>query len=398
MKRTAWGMAAAAVLMHLCIGSVYAWSVLVQPVMRATGADLAAVQWVFSLAIAALGTSAAFLGSWVERIGPSRAGLAATACFVGGMYGTAQALAAGALWPVYLAYGLLGGIGLGIGYITPVATLVKWFPRRKGMATGLAIMGFGFAALIAGPAWQRLMTAYDLPTAFRVLATVYGIVMTGASLYLAPPATVTTDGARRYTGMTVREAVRTRAFYLIWLIFFINITCGIGILSIAAPLAAAQAGLTPAQAAAFVGLLGVVNGIGRLGWACISDGIGRLATYALLFFLQIPAYLLLTQAVPPFVVYPALALIVTCYGGGFSVLPATLAERYGMAHLSAIHGRLLTAWAAAGIAGPVLIVTWAGDAGDFSAALAGFALLSAVALAATFVLYWQEREQRETVS
>lgn len=391
MKRNRWGMAVAAVGIHISIGSVYAWSVLTGPVMTALEADIAAVQWTFSLAILFLGMSAAFLGPTVERLGPRRSGLLSTLCFTAGLWGAAWAVDSGSLAALYLAYGCIGGIGLGVGYITPVATLMKWFPRHRGFATGLAVMGFGFAALVAGPVMQQLTAAFGVGRMFGIVGAAYAVVMGLSSLYLAPPPerAVAADAPVRPApdhSLTAAQALRTPTFYLIWTIFFINITCGIGMLSIAAPLARESVGMTAADAAAFVGLLGLVNGAGRLAWASISDVIGRAATYLIFFGWQTVAYSRLAGAANEWEFYLWMAGIISCYGGGFAVLPAFLAERFGLRYLSNIHGKMLTAWAAAGIAGPLLLSTVRSATAGFGAALHVFTALSLAALVLTAVI------------
>ncbi len=398
MERNRWGIAASAVGIHICIGSVYAWSVLTKPVMQTLGAGMREVQWTFSLAILFLGLSAAFFGPVVERYGPRVSGLMSTICFALGMFGTAFAVDAGSLMGVYLAYGCIGGIGLGVGYITPVATLIKWFPDKQGFATGLAIMGFGFASLIAGPVMQALYAAYGLMMTFVILGTVYALVMTASSLYLKPPEDFKftlpkTDSApppvRSYTA---KEALRTPAFYIIWWIFFTNITCGIGILSIASPMASEMIGLSAGQAATFVGTLGLVNGLGRIVWASVSDYIGRVPSYILFFLLQVIAYAVLADTVTAFIFYLLIAIVISCYGGGFAVLPATLAERYGTRSLSNIHGKTLTAWSAAGIVGPVLVSVVRTHTDGFAGALYIFTAMCALALALSIFLHFMPRQ------
>ena len=396
MKRNRWGIAAAAVGIHICIGSVYAWSVLVKPVMEYTGASLQAVQWTFSIAIFFLGISAAFFGSFVERCGPSISGLVSTACFTFGMFGAALAVYADAIWLLYLSYGCIGGIGLGIGYITPVATLIKWFPNHRGFATGLAIMGFGFAGLIAGPVMQFLYTRYGLTETFLVTGLAYCIVMCLSALYLkAPPAgdefvrlAVDTTDTRiappdTRKQFTAGEAIRTSQFYALWWMLFVNITCGIGLLSVASPMAQEIIGMTPAEAAAIVGIIGLVNGAGRLLWASVSDRIGRANTYLIFFVLQIGAFICLAQTNDRLIFQAAVLLIISCYGGGFAAMPAYLSDLFGTKELSNIHGKVLTAWAAAGIVGPLFISILRERTAGYEITLYAFAALFVTALLVT---------------
>lgn len=364
MKKNKWLIVLSAIGIHICIGSVYAWSVLTKPIMQAMGFTLQETTWTFSIAILFLGLSAGFLGSYVEKHGPRRSGLVSTVFFGIGMLGTAFALSQHSLLLMYLFYGVIGGIGLGTGYITPVSTLVKWFPNNRGLATGLAIMGFGFASLIAGPVMQLLIAKYGLINNFIILGCVYMVIMTASSLYLEPPkipavtevkaklASLPENNQAQYT---VNEAMKTWHFYALWWIFFTNITCGIGLLAVASPMAQEVIQMTPLAAASMVGIIGLLNGLGRIVWSTISDYIGRRNTYIMFFLLEIVAFYMLANVTDSFLFQVLIFLIITCYGGGFSCMPAYLSDLFGTKQLSAIHGRILTAWGLAGIAGPLLL-------------------------------------------
>lgn len=364
MKKNKWLIVLSAIGIHICIGSVYAWSVLTKPIMQAMDFTLQETTWTFSIAILFLGLSAGFLGSYVEKHGPRRSGLVSTVFFGIGMLGTAFALSQHSLLLMYLFYGVIGGIGLGTGYITPVSTLVKWFPNNRGLATGLAIMGFGFASLIAGPVMQLLIAKYGLINNFIILGCVYMIIMTASSLYLEPPkvpavaevkaklASLPENNQAQYT---VNEAMKTWHFYALWWIFFTNITCGIGLLAVASPMAQEVIQMTPLAAASMVGIIGLLNGLGRIVWSTISDYIGRRNTYIMFFLLEIIAFYMLASVTDSFLFQALIFLIITCYGGGFSCMPAYLSDLFGTKQLSAIHGRILTAWGLAGIAGPLLL-------------------------------------------
>lgn len=364
MKKNKWLIVLSAIGIHICIGSVYAWSVLTKPIMQAMGFTLQETTWTFSIAILFLGLSAGFLGSYVEKHGPRRSGLVSTVFFGIGMLGTAFALSQHSLLLMYLFYGVIGGIGLGTGYITPVSTLVKWFPNNRGLATGLAIMGFGFASLIAGPVMQLLIAKYGLINNFIILGCVYMVIMTASSLYLEPPkvpavaevkaklASLPENNQAQYT---VNEAMKTWHFYALWWIFFTNITCGIGLLAVASPMAQEVIKMTPLAAASMVGIIGLLNGLGRIVWSTISDYIGRRNTYIMFFLLEIVAFYMLASVTDSFLFQALIFLIITCYGGGFSCMPAYLSDLFGTKQLSAIHGRILTAWGLAGIAGPLLL-------------------------------------------
>lgn len=364
MKKNKWLIVLSAIGIHICIGSVYAWSVLTKPIMQAMGFTLQETTWTFSLAILFLGLSAGFLGSYVEKHGPRRSGLVSTVFFGLGMLGTAFALTQHSLILMYLFYGVIGGIGLGTGYITPVSTLVKWFPNNRGLATGLAIMGFGFASLIAGPVMQLLIAKYGLLNNFIILGCVYMLVMTASSLYLKPPQTVAVTEAKTKLAAvpastqpqyTVKEAMKTWQFYALWWIFFTNITCGIGLLAVASPMAQEVIKMTPLAAASMVGIIGLLNGLGRIVWSTVSDYIGRRNTYIIFFLIEIAAFYLLASVTDSFLFQALIFIIITCYGGGFSCMPAYLSDLFGTKQLSAIHGRILTAWGLAGIAGPLLL-------------------------------------------
>ena len=381
--RNRWFIALAAIGLHISIGSVYAWSVLTRPIMADIGFTLSQTTWTFSLAILMLGLSAGFLGSFAEKIGPKKSGLLAMLFWVTGLLGTAYALSIHNLTLLYLFYGIIGGIGLGIGYITPVSTLVKYFPNRPGFATGLAIMGFGFASLIAGPLMQYLVAQVELVDTFIILGVIYLVIMGASSLYLkAPqpkhPTRTTKDKSAMYVhthGMLANDAMKTWQFGALWWVFFINITCGIGLLSLASPMAQETIGMTPAAAASLVGIIGIFNGGGRIAWSTISDYLGRTQTYILFFIIEIVAFYLLAQTNSALTFQILILLIITCYGGGFSCMPAYLADLYGIRQLSTIHGRILTAWGLAGIAGPML-VSYFHEAGyGYTTALECFAAL-----------------------
>lgn len=360
--RNRWLIALSAVGIHICIGSVYAWSVLTKPIMQAMGFSLQETTWTFSLAILFLGLSAGFLGSFVEKCGPRKSGLLAMAFFCTGMFGTAAAFYFKSLLMLYVFYGIIGGIGLGIGYIAPVSTLVKYFINNRGFATGLAIMGFGFASLIAGPLMQYLSNNWGLVATFSILGGCYMVIMTASALYLKPPVSTEAAGsgaAVKVTmrGFTANAAMRTWQFTALWWIFFINITCGIGLLAVASPMAQEVIGISPAAAASFVGVIGILNGAGRIFWSTVSDYIGRGSMYVLFFLIEILAFIQLARTSDVFYFQVLVLVIVSCYGGGFACMPAYLSDLFGTRQLSAIHGRILTAWGAAGVAGPFL-VSW----------------------------------------
>jgi MFS transporter, OFA family, oxalate/formate antiporter len=383
-----WLIAAAAVGVHASLGSVYAWSVFKKPFIQSFGWSEFNAGLPFGIAIFLLGMSAAVMGHVVEKRGPRFSGLLSTAFWVVGLLGagwaTSDAIADNTLrmWLLYF-FCVIAGTGLGTGYVTPVSTLMKWFPDRRGLATGLAIMGFGFGSFFGGPvmalmigggstlsfAGMQIPLSFAVPMlgisgTFFVLACVYLVVMTLSALYLEPPpagwkpagleealASGKKKPAMDLMPMNANEAVRTLPFYGLWIMMFINITCGIALISVASPMAQEVTGMSALVAGGVVGLVGLFNGAGRLGWASFSDVIGRPNTYIAFFAMQIAAFWFLPGLKDLLVFQIVLYLIMTCYGGGFATLPAYIGDIFGTKQVSAIHGYVLTAWAMAGLVG-----------------------------------------------
>ena len=406
-QRTRWFVAAAAVGMHGSIGAVYAYSVYTKPLMAALGWRYEQVTLAFSLAIVCLGLSAAFLGRVIEQRGPRQAGMFAALCYGGGLMlaGLAVSLRSPVLF--YLGYGVVGGLGLGVGYLTPVATLIRWFPDRRGLATGLAIMGFGFGALLAGPLMVRLIEAVGLARTFGLLGGGYLLVMIGcAQLLRRPPEGWCPAGwtgtahdplhnapsASTVGNSSPWQLIATRRFALLWLLFFIQVTCGIAVISAASPMAQEIAGLSTAQAATMVGLMGLFNGLGRLGWSSFSDVIGRPATFMTFCVVQGAMFLVLPLLTQPVAFQLALFLIISCYGGGFATMPAYLGDLFGTRQLAVIYGYILTAWSAAGIAGPMLAAAVRSHTGGFLGTLHYGAAGFAVALVLAVLLRIEQRQ------
>ncbi|SAK50686.1 major facilitator transporter [Caballeronia fortuita] len=379
-----WMVPPAALAVHLCIGQAYAFSVFNAPLTKIIGITksapddwtLTTLGWIFSLAIVFLGLSAAFAGKWLEKVGPRRTMFTAACCFGGGFLVSALGVYLHQIWLLYLGYGVIGGIGLGLGYVSPVSTLIRWFPDRRGMATGMAIMGFGGGAMIAAPGSVALMNHFKSATSagvaetFVVLGVLYFISMTiGALAIRIPPKdwkpagwTPPTTAKKMITKNHVHidQALKTPQFYLLWLVLFLNVTAGIGVLGQASVMIqeSFKASITAGAAAGFVGLLSLFNMGGRFVWASASDWIGRKNTYFVFFALGAVLYFLVPQFagagnIALFVL--AYGIILSMYGGGFATIPAYLADMFGTAFVGGIHGRLLTAWAAAGVAGPVLV-------------------------------------------
>jgi MFS family permease len=379
-----WMVPPAALCVHLCIGQAYAFSVFNLPMTKLIGISastpedwkLTELGWIFSIAIFALGFSAAVFGRWVEEHGPRRAMFTAALCWSGGFVISALGVYIHNLWLIYLGYGVIGGCGLGIGYISPVSTLIKWFPDRPGMATGMAIMGFGGGALIASPLSVWLMHKFSTPThvgvaeTFLVLGIIYFCFMSvGAMIVRVPPPGWKPEGyeapARPKKLVTrndvfVYQALRTPQFWLIWWVLCLNVTAGIGVLGQASAMSQEMfpGRVTPVAAAGFVGLMSLFNMGGRFFWASMSDYIGRKNTYFCFFIFGTLLYALVPYTglignISLFVL--CFLIIISMYGGGFSTVPAYLKDMFGTRYVGAIHGLLLTAWSMAGIFGPVLV-------------------------------------------
>lgn len=414
-----WLVPPAALAIHLCIGMAYGFSVFWLPLSRAIGVGapvvcenmslvtalvttscdwrVADLGWIYTLFFVLLGCSAAIWGGWLEVAGPRRAGVVAACCWCGGMVIAGIGVYLHQLWLMWLGAGLIGGIGLGLGYISPVSTLIKWFPDRRGMATGLAIMGFGGGAMIGAPLADRLMAHFansggvGVWQTFFVMAAVYFVFMlSGAFGYRVPPAGWAPEGWTPKAAdpkkaamiaehsVHVRDAHRTPQFWLIWAVLCLNVSAGIGVIGMASPmlqeifggrlighpglgftdLDAGQKAAIAGIAAGFAGLLSLFNIGGRFFWATASDRLGRKRTFFVFFALGILLYALAPSVAhlgSQLLFVAMLCVIVSMYGGGFATVPAYLADIFGTQFVGAIHGRLLTAWATAGIVGPVVV-------------------------------------------
>jgi MFS family permease len=368
-----WLVPPAAIAVHMCIGQVYAFSVFKKP-LATGGWTEADVGVAYSIALALLGLSAAVFGKWVERSGPRKAMLASMVCFVSGLLLTALAVQWHQLWLVYAGYGLLGGIGLGLGYISPVSTLMKWFPDRPGMATGMAIMGFGGGAMIGGPLAEELMGYFKAPgapgavEALLIMAAIYSVFMLVGSMIVRVPANGwKPDGwepkahvkpLMTNASVSVDTAWKTPQFWLLWVVLCMNVSAGIGIIGQASPMIQDMFKVSAAAGAGYVGLLSLCNLGGRFLWSSVSDVIGRKTTYCIYFILGAVLYMSVpwTQGQGNVVLFViSTGLILTMYGGGFATIPAYLRDLFGSYQVGAIHGRLITAWSMAAIIGPALV-------------------------------------------
>ncbi|WP_407313282.1 OFA family MFS transporter [Pseudomonas sp. nanlin1] len=412
-----WLVPPAALAIHLCIGMAYGFSVFWLPLSKAIGITkpvacapdmsfltqvfssscdwpISMLGWIYTLFFIFLGCSAAIWGGWLEHAGPRKAGVVSALCWCGGLVISSLGIYTHQIWLMWLGSGVIGGIGLGLGYISPVSTLIKWFPDKRGMATGMAIMGFGGGAMVGAPLAALLMNHFAGPDgvgvwqSFLVMAAIYFVFMIGGALsYRVPPTGWKPEGwtppAKKATAMITNRHVhvsvawKTPQFRLVWLVLCLNVSAGIGILGMASPLLqevfagkllgndltfsqldAAQLAQIAAIAAGFTGLLSLFNIGGRFFWASFSDYIGRKTTYFVFFALGFALYALVPTlghlgSVALFVA--AFCVVLSMYGGGFATVPAYLADLFGTQMVGAIHGRLLTAWAAAGVLGPVLV-------------------------------------------
>lgn len=395
MKKNRWLIALSAVAIHLSIGSVYAYSVLKNPMTEALGWDSTQVSLSFTIAIMFLGLSAATMGKFVEKWGPRKSAIIAAIFFATGLFGSGLAIQMESLIMYYLTYGVIMGIGLGMGYIAPVSTLVKWFPDKRGLATGMAVLGFGTGALIAGPVEAALIESAGLSTMFFIMGGTYLILMLSGAAYITrPPEGYTVNGiagasASKYSTsskstdlaqLTANEAVKTTRFWLLWVMMFINISSGIMLISVASPLAQEKAGMSVVAAASMVGLMGLFNGLGRIGWASFSDYIGRSNVFLLFFGVQLALFLLLPSTTNPMLFQIYIFIILTMYGGGFASLPAFIGDLFGTKQLGAIHGYLLTAWSCAGVFGPMIVAAITDATQSYDTTFYIFAGLLVVAL------------------
>jgi len=401
IEKNRWLMALAAVGVHICIGSVYAWSVYVKPIQTKMDWTLTDITISFSIAIFFLGLSAALMGKFVEKNGPRVSAIIAASLFGLGTMGSGLAILMESKTLLYLFYGVLGGCGLGIGYISPVSTLVKWFPDKRGMATGLAIMGFGFASAIWGPTIKVLIEQVGIPSTFFILGGSYFVIMFLSALYLEKPQEgylpegfkkKVKEGKKRVKKdlqeLTLKEAIKTPRFYGLWIMLFINITCGIAIIGVASPLLQEVMGISAIAAATAVGLMGIFNGAGRLVWASISDYITRPIVYVVFFSTQIVAFYMLPSIGEIVLFQIVLYFIMSCYGGGFASIPAYIGDIFGTKELGAIHGYILTAWAAAGLVGPLIISIVKDLTGSYAQTLYVFAGFFVLALIVSLLMIY----------
>ena len=383
-----WVIAVAGVVMQLALGAVYAWSVFRDPLMTAFGWDISQVTLTFSITIALVGFAAFSSGLLMNRIGPRTVGLAAALLYGGGVF--LASFSADRLWWLYLSYGVISGIGLGLGYIIPIATLVKWFPDRRGFITGIAVAGFGAGALLTGPiATNVLIPGFGVLGTFAILGIAYIIMVGVAALFMVnPPDGWKPEGwepdtsvQRGSSGLDFElgDALKRWQWYALWAILTLNVVAGIAIISQAAPMAQEVTGVNAAVASGLVALISIANGAGRFLWAWFSDLIGRKWVFLTMFLLQAAIFFIL-PLVSAFFLFAVLVMVVlTCYGGGFGTMPAFNADYFGSKNVGTIYGLMITAWSAGGVLGPILIANIREATGSYAGALyiiAGIMVLS----------------------
>ena len=383
-----WIIAAAAVVMQLALGAVYAWSVFRTPLVTGFHWTIEEVTFAFTIAIFTLGFASFLGGLWMRRVGPRIVAMTG-----GALYGLGVFLASFSdrgLAVLYLTYGLIGGAGLGLGYIVPIATLVKWFPDKRGFITGVAVAGFGAGALLTAPLATRLIISIGVLHTFAILGAAYFVLVVGGGWFMvSPPANYQVAGFSAAASRTTRvgeeyslgEALRTWQWYALWAMLFLNVCAGISIISQAAPMAQEITGASVAAAAAMVGVISIANGAGRFLWAWFSDFMGRRWVFLSMFLIQAVVFFLLTS-ITSYGLFTLMAFIVLlCYGGGFGTMPAFAADYFGPRDVGSIYGLMLTAWGFGSAVGPPLIASIRQRSGHYTEALsiiAGIMLVSAV--------------------
>jgi MFS transporter, OFA family, oxalate/formate antiporter len=381
-----WVIAIAGVILQLALGAVYAWSVFRTPLVSRFGWSISRVTLTFTIAIFTLGVAAFLGGLWMRSKGPRIVGITA-----GVLYGLGVFLASFSdrgLWVLYLTYGVMGGAGLGLGYIVPIATLVKWFPDRRGFITGIAVAGFGAGALATAPIATRLIAQVGVLQTFAILGLAYLILVVGSALFMVNPPpdyrpagwTPVASESVQKRSYTLGEALRTWQWYALWALLFLNVTAGISIISQAAPMASEITGVNATMAAGVVGIISIANGAGRFVWAWLSDFVGRRWVFLAMFLLQAVMFFVMPW-VTQFGLFTLLAfLILLCYGGGFGTMPAFTADYFGPRDVGSIYGLMLTAWGFSSVLGPLLIAYIREGTGHYGGALR---IIAAIMLASS---------------
>jgi MFS transporter, OFA family, oxalate/formate antiporter len=404
--RNRWLIALAGTISMICLGTVYSWSIFTQPLIASFGWSNTTTTWPFALAIFFLGVGAIIGGRWQDRVGPRR--VAVTGVVLWGLGNLLAGLGTASLgpWWIYLTYGVLGGLGLGIGYVTPVATVAKWFPDKRGVGTGMVVMGFGLGAFFYSnivktvrpfaAASQRaaaLLAAHSAASPLRpqdVAAIMNVLIVSGLAFIIvgglcalfvvnpppgelvAPAAKAAVSPGRDYTPS---EAFHTPQFYSLWFMLFLNVTAGILFISNAVPIMRELTGLAPATVLGVYGLIAVFNGLGRFFWGSVSDGIGRNLAYILIYGIQVVIFFAVGHLHSMAMVGTLFAVVLLCYGGGFGTMPSFTADYFGTKHMGVNYGWILLAWGVAGIVGPIFVAYVKDHTGTFSGALVYVAVM-----------------------
>jgi MFS transporter, OFA family, oxalate/formate antiporter len=387
-----WLIAVAGIVMQVALGAVYAWSVFRVPLAEAygSGTSVSAVNTTFSIAILSLGFAAFFGGLWMGRSGPRIVALTAGVLYGIGIF--LASFASQSLFILYVTYGLMAGIGIGLGYIVPLATLIKWFPDKRGFITGLAVAGFGAGALLTAPIAKILVQSVGLFPTFRILGVIYFVMVVGAAFLMKNPPEgwkpegwepdTTERSDRSGVDFELGGALKTWQWYTLWAMLFLNVSAGIAIIAEADPIAQEIAGVGAATAALLVSLISIGNGVGRFLWAWLSDAIGRKWVFLVMYLLQAVLFILLPIVGASFFLLAAICVvIVSCYGGGFGTMPAFNADYFGPTNVGKIYGLMITAWGFGGVLGPILISRIIDSTGSYTAAfyiIAGILLVSSI--------------------
>lgn len=399
-----WGIAVAAVVMQICLGAVYGWSVFKIPLIKTMGWKETDVQLNFTLAIVFLGVGSVIGGLWQDRVGPRKVASVAGVLYGLGYFVAAYGVIHQSLTIMYLGYGVLSGIGMGMGYITPVATLVKWFPDRRGLMTGVAVCGYGAGALVMSPIAAGLIPTKGIAATFAGFGAVYLIlVVVAAQFYANPPQgwrpagweplSAVAKAASTYD-FTVTEAVSTWQFWLLWAMLFLNVSAGIMIISQASPMAQSKefVGMTAKAAASMVGLISIFNALGRVFWAWVSDMIGRSRVYFLLYLIQAIVFFMLPRVHAATTFSIMFAIIGLCYGGGFGTMPSFTADFFGAKYMGGIYGWILLAWGAGAIPSPIMIAKRHQATGQFSSSIYVIAVVMVCSLVLPLLAHRPKRE------
>jgi len=384
-----WTVAICGIIMMVLLGTVYGWSVFKKPLMESHGWEGPEVGMAFTIAIFCIGLSAALGGRFVDKAGARKVATLSAILFGIGTLLTGLADNIGALWLIYIGYGLIAGVGNGLGYITPIAVLVRWFPDKRGLVTGLCVMGFGFGAAILGQVAPLVIPSIGVSGTFYLFGAIYLIVLLIVAQKINnPPADWIPPAASKKAPAAVKESVdlmgalKMYQFYILWLLLFINVTAGIALISNLSPMAQEQIGLTAAAAGTIVFISSLFNGLGRIFWASMSDKIGRKTTFLLILGTQVPLFIILPQ-ISSVVLFAILCCyILACYGGGFATMPSFATDTFGPKNIGNIYGKVLLAWGIAGVVGPMLMEYIKKSTDSFATAL----YIAAGMLAVGFIL------------